>query len=131
MHLYHSAHAHINSAVHNTYPTAASARSTSMRLSSFLSCALQVSKGLLDTAMKAPQRPQRPTISSQAVSGPEEIAGLLTFREQMLTAEIGLAMTRASKGAGSGQSRRSLDESECTAHRTLFSSLSAACEGLA
>ena len=68
------------------------------------SCALQVSKGLLDTAMKAPQRPQRPTISSPAVSGPEEIAGLLTFREQMLTAEIGLAMTRASKGAGSGQS---------------------------
>ena len=55
--------------------------------------------------MKAPQRPQRPTISSPAVSGPEEIAGLLTFREQMLTAEIGLAMTRASKGAGSGQPR--------------------------
>ena len=52
---------------------AASARSTSIRLLSSQSCALQVSKGLLDTAMKAPQRPQRPTISSPAVSGPEEI----------------------------------------------------------
>ena len=99
-------------------PHASDGCPTFIWLLSFQSCALQVSKGLLDTAMKAPQRPQRPTISSPAVSGPEEIAGLLTFREQMLTAEIGLAMTRASKGAASGQSWppfSGLDKSEGTA----------------
>ena len=61
---------------------------------------LQVSKSLLDTAMKAPKRPKAPSPAPQDVASPDVIADLLQFREDSLTGQIGMAMARAMKGAG-------------------------------
>lgn len=62
--------------------------------------ALQVSKSLLDTAMKAPKRPKAPSPAPQDVASPDVIADLLQFREDSLTGQIGMSMARAMKGAG-------------------------------
>lgn len=65
-----------------------------------LACLLQVSKSLLDTAMKAPKKPQVPSPAPGEVTDPSIIGQLLQFREDSLTGQIGLAMARAMKGAG-------------------------------
>lgn len=60
---------------------------------------MQVAKALLDAAAATPSRPQVPSVSHHAISGAEQISQLLQFREDGLTAEIGLAMAKAMKGA--------------------------------
>ena len=81
---------------------------------SCLAC-LQVSKSLLDAAMKQPKKPAAVKLSPAAVTSPEGIAELLQFREDSLTGQLGGAMARAMKGAGpSGKTAVMLTESFAT-----------------
>ena len=61
---------------------------------------MQVSKALLDSAMKRPKKPQSVSIAPGAVAAPEAIGQLLQYREDSLTAQLGGSMARAMKGAG-------------------------------
>ena len=61
---------------------------------------VQVSKALLDTAMKRPKKPQSVSIAPGAVAAPEAIGQLLQYREDSLTAQLRGCMARAMKGAG-------------------------------
>lgn len=61
---------------------------------------MQVSKALLDSAMKRPMKPQSVSIAPGAVAAPEAIGQLLQYREDSLTAQLGGSMARAMKGAG-------------------------------
>ena len=61
---------------------------------------MQVSKSLLDSAMKRPKEPQLVSIAPGAVASPEAIGQLLQYREDSLTAQLGGSMARAMKGAG-------------------------------
>ncbi|CAK0741867.1 hypothetical protein CVIRNUC_001356 [Coccomyxa viridis] len=61
----------------------------------------QVAKALLDTAAKQPPKPRAPSLQGAFLSDPSTLTALLRFQEDMLTAEIGSAMTRAGKAAAS------------------------------
>ena len=60
----------------------------------------QVSKSLLDTAMKRPKKPQAVSLAPGQVAAPGGLSELLQYREDSLTAQLGGAMARAMKGAG-------------------------------